>query len=166
MEVNEAMHESGSSDRSLVPIGVSIRLVRFQESERNESDFRLLLKRVASLKDDYDRAEYYHQQHGRRSDEFQQEGHALRARNWRLEEELMALHHGNDWNAAARLARDEVAKLIADPKCGRRGLLEGLDAFVEATRTRAYPQPMTDACKIRTLIEHYGHVRVELPEVG
>ena len=54
----------------------------------------------------------------------------------RLEEELMALHRGNDWNAAARLVRDEVAKLIADPKCGRRRLLAGLDAFIEAIRTR------------------------------
>ena len=53
----------------------------------------------------------------------------------RLEAELMAIHHGNDWNAAARLVRDEAAKLMANPKCGRRRLLEGLDAFVEAIRT-------------------------------
>jgi hypothetical protein len=35
-----------------------------------------------------------------------------------------------------RLVRNEVAKLVADPKCGRRRLLEGLDAFVQAIRTR------------------------------
>ena len=105
-------------------------------SEDLPGEYRFLLQQVARLKDEYDRAEYYRQQHGRRIDELQQEVHALRARNWRLEEELMALHHGNDWNAAARLVRDEVAKLIADPKCGRRHLLAGLDAFIEAIRTR------------------------------
>ena len=39
------------------------------------------MQQVARLKNEYDRAEYYRQQHGRRIDELQQEVHALRARN-------------------------------------------------------------------------------------
>jgi hypothetical protein len=95
-----------------------------------------LLNKVAKLKDDFDQAEYYRQLHGKRIDELEHELHALRARNWRLEAELMELHRGNDWNAAAKMVQDVVTKLLADPKCNRRLLREGAQDVVETIRSR------------------------------
>jgi hypothetical protein len=99
-------------------------------------EYIAICRQVARLKDDYDRAEYYRQLHGNRIQKLEHELHLLRGRVWRLEAELSHLHRGNDWDAAARLVRDEVAKLLANPKCTRRQLREGVDAMVESIRVR------------------------------
>jgi hypothetical protein len=91
-------------------------------------------KRRHSWRKSYGSSMYYRQLHGNRIYALEQELHNLRARNWRLDAELSQLHRGNDWAAAARLVRDEVSKIIADPKCSRRQLRAGLDAVVESIR--------------------------------
>jgi hypothetical protein len=109
---------------------------RIPSPDKIAEEYVSLWHQVARLKDDYDQAEYYRQLHGNRIYALEQELHNLRARKWRREAEVSHLHRGNDWDAAARLVRDEVTKLLANPKCTRRQLREGIEAAVESIRVR------------------------------
>ena len=91
---------------------------------------------AARLQDDFNRAEYYRQRYLKLMDGLEQQIHALRATNWRHEMELMHLHLGNDWTAAAEFIRDRVHTLVADPKLSRRQLLAGINQAVEEVRAK------------------------------